>query len=107
MVIGESEKHTSALISPNKEALRNWCKEKNISGTNTDEMIAHPQVYEHYKNIVNAFNKHLSEDEHVKRFKLVKEEWTPVTGELSPTLKLKRKVIKEKYKTLIDEIFNH
>jgi long-chain acyl-CoA synthetase len=107
MVIGESEKHTSALISPNKEALRNWCKEKNINCTNADEMIAEPQVYEHYKNIVNAFNKQLSEDEHVKRFKLVKEEWTPITGELSPTLKLKRKVIKEKYKTLIDEIYNH
>ena len=56
---------------------------------------------------MKAFNKQLSEDEHVKRFKLVKEEWTPVTGELSPTLKLKRKVIKEKYKTLIDEIYNH
>ncbi len=107
MVIGESEKHTSALISPNIEALRNWCKEKNINAATKEEIIAKPEVYEHYKNIVNAFNKQLSEDEHVKRFKLVKEEWTPVTGELSPTLKLKRKVIKEKYKTLIDEIYNH
>ena len=56
---------------------------------------------------MNILNKQLSHDEHIKRFRIVREEWTPQTGELSPTLKLKRRIIKEKYKAVIAEIFNH
>lgn len=107
MVIGEGEKHTSALISPNFEALNKWCHENKISTSNKEEIISNKEVYNFYKREIAALNKLLSEDEQIKRFRLVKEEWTPVSGELSPTLKLKRKVLNEKYKTLIDEIFNH
>lgn len=107
MVIGEGEKHTSALISPNYEALKRWSLENKITFSSKEELVAKPEVYALYKNIVNTFNKDLNEDEQVKRFRIIKEEWTPATGEMSPTLKLKRKIINEKYKSVIDEIFNH
>ncbi len=104
MVVGEGEKHTSALISPNFEELKIWCSENEIHLT-PDEIIAHHAVIAHYKDIVSQLNRSLTKDEQVKRFKLVMEEWTPDTGELSPTLKLKRSVINKKYSQRISEIF--
>ncbi len=106
MVIGEGEKHTSALISPNFEILKKWCRENKISYSDKDDLVKKTEVYAQYKDIVNGFNKSLSEDEQVKRFRIVKEEWSVGSGELSPTLKLKRKVVSEKYKSVIEEIFN-
>lgn len=107
MVIGEGEKHTSALISPNFEALNKWCHVKKISTSNKAELVSNTEVYALFKKEIAVMNKVLSEDEQVKRFRLVKDEWTPLSGELSPTLKLKRKVLNEKYKIIINEIFNH
>ncbi|MBI3136503.1 MAG: long-chain fatty acid--CoA ligase [Bacteroidetes bacterium] len=104
MVIGDGQKFTSALISPNAEALKSWCTEKGINGT-VPEKIENPEVKKLFHTIVNQYNKDLGKDEQVKRFRLVAHEWAPQTGELSPTLKLKRKVITEKYKELIAEIF--
>lgn len=107
MIIGEGEKHTSALISPDFEMLKKWSKEKSLGLSTNEELISNPQVYEHYKKIVNTFNNLLNEDEQVKRFRLIQHEWTPLSGELSPTLKLKRKVINHKYSHIINEIFKH
>ncbi|HWY10678.1 MAG TPA: long-chain fatty acid--CoA ligase, partial [Bacteroidia bacterium] len=107
MVIGEGEKHTSAIISPNYEALKKWASENKIDYKADEELAANKDVYSHYQKIVNTFNKQLSHDEHIKRFRIISEEWTPQSGELSPTLKLKRRIIKEKYKFVIAEIFNH
>lgn len=107
MIIGEGEKHTSALISPNFEALKKWSQENSLGLINNVELISNQEVYTHYKKIVTSFNKQLNEDEQVKRFRLVQDEWTPSTGELSPTLKIKRKVINQKYSHIIAEIFNH
>ena len=106
MVIGEGEKHASALISPNFEELRNWCSEKNIDASSPQAIVTNEEVLTHYRNIVKELNSSLSKDEQVNRFKLVKDEWTPVTGELSPTLKLKRSVLNNKYRDMIIEIFN-
>lgn len=107
MVIGEGEKHTSALVSPNYEVLKKWAEENKITYKTYEELVANKDVYSHYQKIINGLNKQLSVDEHIKRFRIVREEWTPQTGELSPTLKLKRRIIKEKYKSVIAEIFNH
>ncbi|MBK7130303.1 MAG: long-chain fatty acid--CoA ligase [Crocinitomicaceae bacterium] len=104
MVIGESEKFASALISPNMEALNNWCKEYGIAGSAL-EKIENPIVKKFFHDQVNEFNKSLSDDEKIKRVKLVPDEWTPASGELSPTLKLKRKIIAQKYAVLIEEIY--
>jgi len=105
MIIGEGEKHTSALISPNFEELKTWCIENDISCSSSEEMVKNDSVISHYKKIVSELNKSLNNDEQVKRFKLVKDEWTPDTGELSPTLKLKRSIISNKYSEKISQIF--
>jgi long-chain acyl-CoA synthetase len=105
MVVGEGKKFTSALIAPNFEELRIWCSEEGISFDNRRALIEEPRVGKLFGGIVKNFNGALSKDDQVRRFKLVPDEWSPETGELSPTLKLKRRVLNEKYIELISEIF--
>lgn len=107
MVIGEGEKFTSALITPNFEALNRWCRENGIDTSDKTAILKDEKVRAHYNSVVKDFNSSLGKDDQVKRFRMVKDEWTPDSGELSPTLKLKRRVIVEKYKDLIAEIFGH
>jgi long-chain acyl-CoA synthetase len=106
MVIGDGEKFTSALLSPNFEAIKEWYSEKKIEIVDNQELVNNPEVYELFSGIVNEFNKTLSKEEQVKRFRIVPDEWSPDSGELSPTLKLKRRILMEKYKELIIDIFN-
>ena len=106
MVIGEGEKFTSALLAPNFEALKEWCKENAIEFSNKKDLIKEPQVNELFSGIVKEYNSSLSKDEQVKRFRIVPDEWTPDSGELSPTLKLKRRVLNDKYAALIRDIFS-
>ncbi len=105
MVLGDGEKFTSALIAPNFEELKNWCSEKGIEFENEKELIKTPEVAELYNGIVAIFNKALSKDEQVKRFRIVSDEWTMVSGELSPTLKLKRRILTDNYEGMIREIY--
>ena len=107
MVIGEGEKFTSAIISPEFDSLKKWCRDKKIDVSNKEEIIKNPEVIAHYNSIVAGFNKSLGSDEKVKRVRLVSDMWTPDSGELSPTLKLKRRIIMQKYKSIVDEIFSH
>ena len=106
MVIGENEKFASALISPNYEFLHNWAGIHGIKFRDNQELISNPQTIARIQKEVNEINKILGTTENIKRFRLVVEEWTPASGELSPTLKLKRKVLTEKYKDLIVEIYS-
>jgi len=106
MVIGEGEKFTSALVAPNFIELKEWCAKKDIQFDNKHELIKEKEISKLYGSIVKEFNKSLSKDEQVKRFRIVPHEWTPDSGELSPTLKLKRRIINDKYNELINEIFN-
>jgi long-chain acyl-CoA synthetase len=69
-------------------------------------LIRHPKVIERYQKEVNYINSNLGQTEHIKRFRLVSEEWSQNTGELSPTLKLKRKFLHDKYQAIIDEIYS-
>jgi long-chain acyl-CoA synthetase len=105
MVIGENEKFTSALLSPNFAFLHDWCSIHKIQFRDNKELIELPEVIERFSKEVREINKSLSEHEQIKRFRLVIEEWTPQSGELSPTLKLKRNYIAQKYKGIISEIF--
>ena len=70
-------------------------------------MITLPEVVARYQREVNSLNKELSDYEQIKRFRLVADQWSPTTGELSPTLKLKRKVIYERYEPLLIDIYKH
>jgi len=106
MVIGEGEKFTSALLAPNFEEMKAWCAKNGIQFGNRQELLKKSEVDELFNGIVTEFNKSLSKDERVKRFRIVPDEWTPDSGELSPTLKLKRRILNNKYSGLINEIYN-
>ena len=105
MVIGENEKFASALISPNFSYVNDWCKENEITICNNEDLIKIPEVLEVFASEVKKINKELSGSEKILRFKLVADEWTSNSGELSPTLKLKRKFIDNKYQNLVKEIY--
>lgn len=105
MVIGEHEKFASALISPDFRYFDEWKKTGRISFSNNAELIQHPAVLSFFSSEIDSLNKKLSPHERVNRFRLVQDEWTPATGELSPTLKLRRQFIHEKYKDLIAQIY--
>jgi long-chain acyl-CoA synthetase len=105
MVIGENEKFASALLSPNFVFLHDWCSEHKIHFRDNSDLIELPEVIERFSREVKEVNKSLGEHEVIKRFRLVTEEWTPQTGELSPTLKLRRNYLTERYKDIIAEIY--
>lgn len=107
MIVGENEKFVSALISPNFSFLHDWCSRHKIHFENNTELIAIPEVIARYQKEINTANKQLSDYEQVKRYRLVAEQWSPQTGELSPTLKLKRKVLYERYNKLLEEIYGY
>ncbi len=106
MIIGEHEKFASALISPNFRYFEDWKAAKKVSYSNNDELITLPEVLSFFSSEVSKLNKRLSPPERINRFRLVKEEWSPATGELSPTLKLRRKFISEKYSSVVEQVYN-
>ncbi len=106
MVIGENEKFASALISPNFIFLHDWCSMHRIQYRDNGELVELPEVIEKYGREVREMNRSLGEFEQIKRFRLVTEDWTPQTGELSPTLKLRRNILNERYKYIINEIYS-
>ncbi len=105
MVVGENEKFASALIVPDFAYLQKWCEQKGISYSNKDEIILNPDVIAAIQKEVSETNKTLGQVEEIKRFRLISDEWSPETGEMSPTLKLKRNVISQRYSDIIEEIF--
>lgn len=107
MVVGENRQFAAAIIVPNFIDLRTWCNSKNIAYTTNEEMIKHPEVLKKYKKIVDTYNKFFGDTEKVKRFILTSYEWSIQTGELTPTLKVKRNVIQNKYQDQIEQIFNN
>jgi long-chain acyl-CoA synthetase len=105
MVVGENEKFASALISPNFNHLHFWASKHKIHYRDNEELVKHPDVIARFQKEVNQVNKNLSATENVKRFRIVCDEWSPQTQELSPTLKLKRKNIYKKYDHILREIY--
>jgi len=105
MVIGENQKFPSALISPNFEFLHDWCSIHKIQYRDNQELITIPEVHVRFQKEINKYNLELGEFEKIRRFRLVHDEWNSASGELSPTQKLKRKVITDKYQEIIAEIY--
>ncbi|MCA1755972.1 MAG: long-chain fatty acid--CoA ligase [Bacteroidales bacterium] len=105
MVVGENQKFASALVSPNFQFLHDWCSHNQIQYRDNMELIANRSVITRIGQEVTDINKMLGFHEQIKRIRLVAEEWTPVTGELSPTLKLKRNLLHKNYGDLIQEIY--
>jgi len=106
MVIGENEKFASAIISPNFSYLHDWCSLHKIQFRDNDELIEIHEVIDRFSREIKEINSTLGEHEQIKRFRLVTEEWSPQSGELSPTLKLKRNLLVQHYKNVIEEIYS-
>jgi long-chain acyl-CoA synthetase len=105
MIVGAEQKFVGALIVPSMPNLREWMRQQAITFTSNEDAIHHPKVLEFYRKLIDSFNEFFNHVEQVKRFELLPDEWTIDSGELTPTLKLKRKVIMEKYKTAIERIY--
>jgi long-chain acyl-CoA synthetase len=105
LVLGEHEKFASALISPNFKYFDDWKESRKIEFTNNNELVQQPAVQSYFSAEIERINKKLNPPERIHRFRLVKDEWSPATGELSPTLKLRRQYIMEKYKSIISQVY--
>jgi long-chain acyl-CoA synthetase len=105
MVVGAEKKFAGALIVPAVAYLKEWCVKQGIGKGETRDLIRNPRVIELYKGIVEDYNQLFNHVEQVKKFELLETEWNIDGGELTPTLKLKRKVIMEKYRDAIERIY--
>ncbi len=105
MVLGADKKFVGALIVPAFPYLKDWARQKGISETSNQALIRNPAVIEMYRELVESFNKYFNHVEQIKKFELLPDEWTIDTGELTPKLSLKRKVIMEKYRDAIERIY--
>ncbi len=105
MVVGADRKFAAALIVPSFLSLKQWASENNITYTTVQDLIRNPKVLELYKNILEEYNPLFNHVEQVKKFALLPEEWSINNGEMTPKLSLKRKVITEKCKDVIDKIY--
>lgn len=107
VVVGEKQNFMSALIVPDLEVLKEYAEEQNLTYSNTGELLQLSEVQDLYKKEVRNLSKELSSHEKIRDFRLVEEPFTIESGELTPTLKVKRRVVEDKYKHLIDEIYSN
>ncbi|PQJ73345.1 AMP-dependent synthetase/ligase [Polaribacter butkevichii] len=106
MVIGEGEKMPAAFIQPNFDFIKEWIHHKNLNiGTTNKEIVASDIVIKRIQKEVDKCNKNFGKWEQIKRFELTPEVWSIEDGHLTPTMKMKRAVIKEIYKDLFDKIY--
>ena len=105
IVVGADRNYPAALIVPSFDGLREYCKRKEIPYTTDFEMIQNEQVQEKYLSEVEEFNQLFGKWEQLKRFELLDTPWGIETGELTPTMKLKRKVIMEKYADRVEAMY--
>jgi long-chain acyl-CoA synthetase len=106
MVIGEGEKMPAAFIQPNFDYLKNWCEIKKIIYTTNEEMVKNEVIFNRFVKEMEILNADFSNFEQIKRFELVGHTWTIDNGELTPTLKLKRKNIMAKNQDLYKKIYS-
>lgn len=110
MVVGDRKKFVSALIVPAQEALTDWAKDKELDTNDYNELLKNPRVIKKYEDIIERVNSEFSHIEKVKKFRLLPHTWDAVKedgteSELTPTMKLKRRVILSKFENEIDELY--
>ncbi len=106
IVLGENERFTSALIIPDFEFLHNWCSIHHVSFHDNEDLVNKQRVIDRFQRELDKYNPELDRVAQVKVFKLVSDNWTSDNGLLSPTQKLRRKVIIDKYSSIIKEIYS-
>ncbi len=105
MLVGSEKKFVGALIVPSFPNIREWCRKNNIPDSSDAELIHNPKVNELFKDLVENFNKFFNHVEQIKKFELLQHEWGVDSGELTPKLSLKRKVVMEKYHDAVQRIY--
>jgi long-chain acyl-CoA synthetase len=105
VMVGNKRHFPAALLVPSFERLEKWAAEKGLSFGSREELVGRPEVVAHYQSLVDQLSDELAKFERIKRVRLLAKEFTIEAGELTPTMKVKRRVIEQKYKTLIDEIY--
>jgi len=105
MVVGENQKHPSALIVPAFEFLREWCKRKGLDCTTPSDIASHEGVHKKLSEEIDHLNQSFGKWEQIKKFTLIPEEWTVEGGQMTPTLKLKRRFISKKYAAEIADFY--
>ena len=105
MIVGAEQKFVGALIVPNFEVLKEWMKDHHIIGLTEEEIIKHPAIITHLESIIETYNASFNQVERVKKFALLAKEWGIESGELTPKLSLKRKVITNRYKEVIEGLY--
>jgi long-chain acyl-CoA synthetase len=106
IVVGAERKFVGALIVPSFPMIKKWYAENHLSYTTNEEAITNPKVIQLYRDIVNSYNSFFNHVEQVKKFELLPREWGIDTGEMTPKLSIKRKVIMEKFRNEIDKIYS-
>ncbi len=106
MVVGEGQKFPAALIVPAFERLKQWASEVGVPHESIDDLLSHQSTQNLFDEIVDLKNDSFAQFEKVKKIHLVPESWTVESGELTPTMKLKRRVIHAKYSNIIDSFYN-
>ena len=104
MVVGESKRMAAAIIQPNFEYIENWVKENNIQEKN-EKIYRNDKLINEIQKDIDIHNEKFAQWEKIKKFELTSDPWTIENGLLTPTMKLKRKAIKSKYKNLINKIY--
>ena len=105
IVVGPERKFVGALIVPSFSNLKDWARKEGVEEMDNNKLIHHPKVIQLYKDLIENFNKFFNHVEQVKKFELLANEWSINTGELTPKLSIKRKVIMEKYQDAIERIY--
>lgn len=106
MIIADHRQYVSALVVPNFENLANWAKSKKIKFDNHAELIKLPRVIEHYQKSINRMQNDLASFEQIKKFSLLEQPFSIANREITPTMKLRRKVIIERYEDTIESMYN-
>jgi long-chain acyl-CoA synthetase len=104
-IVGDKRKFAAVLISPNLALLEAWARTNEISFNSPAELIANPKVQSLYEGIVEGVNQNLARFEKLKRVLLVPDEFSPANGAMTPTMKLRRRVIEDRYRQQIDEMY--
>ncbi len=106
IVVGENQKFAAAIVVPDFNHLRSWCRIKGVEYTSDAEMLQNTRVRQRLMRVIDEFNKDFGNTEKLKKVEFISNEWSIAGGELTPTLKLKRNFIHQKYQPLIDKLFN-
>jgi long-chain acyl-CoA synthetase len=105
VMVGNKRNFPAALVVPNFDNLEKWAREKGVAFSSREDLIGKAEVKTHYEVLVNALTKDLAQFEKIKKIALLAKEFTLEAGELTPTLKVKRRFVEQKYQAVIDNLY--